>query len=693
MSLLDRLHLEITASLRLKVIVGVCVILVAVMGVFTYWDMVKRINFHLEREESKASEFSNMVTKSIQYPMHDGEMEDVQAMLETLSSMEDLEFVNLHDAEHTIRYSGSPEKIGAVTRSEIPKQALYSQQPVKALEDYEGKRILHYAVPVLNQRECFKCHGREQEVLGVLAIGLPWGPVESRVTSLRNRQILLGIVSMSVVGFFLIRWVSRSVTQPIAQLTRLANHVSRGNLDARLDFGKPVKCWEILECEKTDCPAYGKADIRCWYIDGTLFTGASAGKFPEKIDQCRKCEVYRLHGADEVIQLADALSHMTANLKAHSEELKKTYDFQRNLIEGSIDGIVATDEEGNIVVFNEGAELVFGYMSEEVIRKMELADLYPAGQAKKVEEALYDSGYGGPGKLGNYETTVLNKQGQRISVWLSASIIYAHEDPIGTVSFFRDLTERKRLERKVLESQRLATIGQGVSYISHEIKNPLMIIGGFAQQILRKMDQVEKNQEKLEMIVREVKRLEQFLSEVTDITKPSKPQKTMTSVNRLVEEVHSLLEQEMDTHHIEFHISLDDEIPEVSLDPKQMKQVLINVMKNATESMPEGGHLFVSTKLKESVFVLSITDTGKGIAPQDLDTVFEPFITTKQEGTGLGLAICRKIIEDHDGQISIESELGSGTVCSIILPLQTAIQKMTKHSQGGSKSDRSATQS
>jgi PAS domain S-box-containing protein len=672
MSLLHSLNLEMTASLRLKVIAGVCVILVTVIGVFTYWDTVGRIEFHLAREESKAFEFSNMVTKSIQYPMHDGEMQDVQAILETLYSMEDLEFVNLHDSEHTIRYSGSPDKIGVTTRSEIPKQALHSQQAVKALEDYEGKRILHYAVPVLNQRECFKCHGRNKEVLGVLAIGLPWGPVETRVASLRNRQIFLGIVSMSVVGFFLIKWMSRSVTRPIAQLTRLANHVSRGNLDARLNFGEPVKCWEILECAKTDCPAYGKAEIRCWYIDGTLFTGASAGKFPQKIDQCRTCKVYKLHGADEIVQLADAFSHMTANLKARSKELSKTYDFQRNLIEGSIDGIVATDKDGNIVLFNEGAEQVFGYASEEVIRKMEVADLYPPGQAKKVEEALYDSGYGGPGKLANYETTILNKQGQGISVWLSASVIYTKEDPVGTVSFLRDLTERKRLEKKVLESERLATVGQGIAYISHEIKNPLMLIGGFAQQILRKIDQLDKNQEKLEIIIKEVKRLEQFLSEVTDITKPSKPRKTMTSVNSVVEEIHSLLQQELKTHEVELHKSLDNGIPEVSLDPKQIKQVLINVMKNAIESMPEGGHLFVTTKLQEDSFTLSITDTGKGIAPQDLDTVFEPFMTTKKEGTGLGLAICRKIIEDHDGEISIESKLGSGTVCNIVLPVQTA---------------------
>jgi PAS domain S-box-containing protein len=451
----------------------------------------------------------------------------------------------------------------------------------------------------------------------------------------------------------------------------LANQVSRGNLEATVDFGKAVKCWEILNCEKTGCPAYGKDEAFCWYIDGTLFSGGPMGKFPEKIEQCRRCEVYKMHGSDEVVQLADAFSHMTGNLKAYSEKLRRTYDFQKNLIRGSIDGIIATDNAGNIVIFNEGAEKIIGYASEEVIRKMALVDLYPAGRAKKIEKALYGHSYGGPGKLADYETTILNKDGKEIPIWLSASIIYEDEEAIGAVGFFRDLSERKKLEKKVLESERLATIGQGVSYISHEIKNPLMLIGGFAQQVLRKISQNGKNKEKLEIIIKEVARLEEFLSEVTDITKPSQPKKIMTSINSVVEEVSAFLNEELRVRHVVFQTFLDPQIPEISVDPKQMRQVLINVMKNAMEAIPEGGQLSVTTQLQGDNIELRIMDTGKGITPEDLKTVFDPFFTTKIKGTGLGLAISRKIVEDHEGRISIESTSGDGTVCIIILPVKS----------------------
>jgi PAS domain S-box-containing protein len=672
MSFVRSLKAKIMGSLRAKVMLGVCLILVTVIGVFTYWDMVTRIRFHLGREKSKAFEFSNMVTKSIEYPMLDGEMEEVQAILESLNALEDLEIVNLHDLKGVIRYSGNPDSIGKITQSEITQKALRSQTLVEGLETYKEGKILHYAMPIPNERVCYKCHGRGEEILGVLTVGIRWNPVEKRVASLRNRQLLLGIVSTVVVGFFLIRWVSKSVTRPIVQLTRLTDEISRGNLDVSLDFGKKVKCWEVMKCDKTDCPAHGKPDAFCWYVEGTLCSGAPMGKFPEKLEECRKCRVYEMHGGDEIVQLADGFSHMTRDLKASRDELRRIYDFQRNLIEGSIDAVVATDKKGNIVTFNKGAEKVFGYTSEEVIGKMDVADLYLPGQAGRVREDLYGEGYGGFGKLANYETTILDRAGNEVPVWLSASFIYQDGKILGTVIFFRDLTERKRLEKRVLESERLATIGRGAAYISHEIKNPLMVIGGFARQVLRKPGQNGRSKEKLQIIINEIKRLEEFLSDVTGLTRVPRPRKSTASVNRVVEEVSILLEQEFDAHHIAFDKLLDRSIPETLFDPKQIEQVFINIVKNAVEAMPEGGKLFIETHLKDDCIEIRISDTGKGIAPEDIKDIFDPFITTKPKGTGLGLAISRKIIEDHDGEMYVESKLEEGTVCTLILPVRGA---------------------
>ena len=504
--------------------------------------------------------------------------------------------------------------------------------------------------------------------IGTIRVGLNKGVIDQLIRKLVI--ILLGAIFVIIlVGFFISQRLSKYITRPLTRLTKLAYEISSGNLDVSFDFGKKIKCWDILECDKTDCPAYGKADVPCWYIEDTLCTGAPMGKFPGKLEECCKCSVYTMHRGDEIVQLADAFSQMTRNLKVSGDELRKTYDFQANLIEGSIDGIVATDKRRNIVVFNEGAEKVFGYASEEVIGKMDVADLYPPGQTEKVREDLYGDGYGGAGKLANYETTILDKAGNEVPVWLSASIIYEDGKVLGTVLFFRDLTERKRLERRVLESERLATMGQGVAYISHEIKNPLMVIGGFAHQVLRKIGQDAKNKEKLEIIINEIKRLEEFLSDVTDFTRLPRPRKNLASINSLVEEVFILLEQEFEAHHVVFDKSIDPRIPQTLFDPKQIKQLFINILKNAVEAMPEGGKLSIETYLNNDTIEIRISDTGKGVAPEDLDDIFDPFVTTKPKGTGLGLAISRKIIEDHEGDMCIQSKLGEGTVCTIILPV------------------------
>ncbi len=504
--------------------------------------------------------------------------------------------------------------------------------------------------------------------IGTIRVGLNKGVIDQLIGKLAI--ILLGTVFVIIlVGFFINQWLSRYITRPLTRLTELAYEISRGNLDVSFDFGKKIKCWEILECDKTDCPAHGEADVPCWYIEDTLCTGAPMGKFPGKLEECRKCSVYTIQRGDEIVRLADAFSQMTRNLKVSRDKLKKIYDFQTNLIEGSIDGIVATDKRRNIVVFNEGAEKVFGYASEEAIGKMDVADLYPPGQAEKVREDLYGDGYGGAGKLENYETTILDKAGNEVPVWLSASIIYEDGKVLGTVLFFRDLTERKKLEKSLLECEVLATIGQGVAYISHEIKNPLMVIGGFAHQVLRKIGQDDKTKEKLEIIINEINRLEEFLSDVTDFTKPSKPKKSLASINSLVEEVFILLEQEFEAHHVAFDKCVDPHIPETLFDPKQIEQVFINILKNAIEAMPEGGKLSIETHLKEHSIEIRFSDTGKGIAPEDLKDIFDPFVTTKHKGTGLGLAISRKIIEDHEGDMCIQSELREGTVCTIILPV------------------------
>ena len=206
------------ASLRGRVILGVSLILIAVMGLFTYHDMVTRTTFHFGNQEERAYEISDTVMRSIEYPMLDGEMEAVQAILEKLNRLKDVTVVDLCDTTGTIRYSGLPDNVGKVDNSEVTKKALQTSSLLKGLEMEGDEKILRHAMPIPNEKTCYKCHGAEKKILGVLTVGISWSPIEERIAALRNREITLGIVSVMVVGFFLTLFLSKYITRPLPHL-------------------------------------------------------------------------------------------------------------------------------------------------------------------------------------------------------------------------------------------------------------------------------------------------------------------------------------------------------------------------------------------------------------------------------------------------------------------------------------------
>ncbi len=361
---------------------------------------------------------------------------------------------------------------------------------------------------------------------------------------------------------------------------------------------------------------------------------------------------------------------MSTDLTACEEELRTAYEFQRRLIDGFPDGIFATDHADNIVVFNQGAEKIFGYTTQEVIGRLRVADLYPPGIRKRVKNDLDSPGFGGIGSLEDYETTILTKAGREGPVRLSASIIRKDDKDIGSIVIVRDLTARKQLEEKVLRSERLATLGRGIAYITHEIRNPLMVIGGFARQVIRGQNLDSKSKRKLQLIVDEIVRLEAFLTDVASIAKVSQPKKSLCSMNALVEEVHTFMAHGLRDRRITVVKSMDPAIPEILFDPKQIRQVLINLIKNGMEAMRDGGQLALHTRLMDNWVEIVIGDTGTGIDSEDVDRIFEPFFTSKDRGTGVGLSVSRRIIEDHGGTIRAESESGKETRFVIRLPAQ-----------------------
>lgn len=352
--------------------------------------------------------------------------------------------------------------------------------------------------------------------------------------------------------------------------------------------------------------------------------------------------------------------------------MKKSEEIlRRQMMQTCMDGIVANDFKGNIFIFNETAAHILGYDPEEVVGKIHVSELYPAGVAIEIKSKIQDQTLGGEGILENYETVARHKNGTLVPIWLSARIIFDGGREVGVVGHFRDLRERKRLEEELLRSERLSALGRMAAHISHEIKNPLMLIGGFARQVLKDTSgNLEKNKEKLQIIVDEIRRLESFLVEVGSYGKISEPQKRPGDLNVLIQEICQRLEPSAQERGITIQQELDPKLPQIQFDPVHLRQVILNIAKNGIEAMPGGGTLIiVSGRQADRVFV-QIADTGEGIAPELLEKIFQPFFSTKPKGSGLGLAISQKIMEAHQGSITLESEPHQGTRVTLFLKIE-----------------------
>jgi signal transduction histidine kinase len=240
------------------------------------------------------------------------------------------------------------------------------------------------------------------------------------------------------------------------------------------------------------------------------------------------------------------------------------------------------------------------------------------------------------------------------------------------IGHFKDLRERKRMEEELLRSERLAVLGKMAAHISHEIKNPLMLIGGFARQVLKDLPpEPQKNLEKLRIIVDEVQRLEDFLAEVGSYAKFSEPQKKPGNLNDLIRETCQRLEPSLREQNIELVLELDPLLPETQFDPGHLRQVILNIAKNGIEAMDTGGTLTIATGRGTGRIFMQIGDTGGGIPPEVREKIFQPFFSSKPKGSGLGLAISQKIVQAHQGEIIIDSEPNKGTRVTVYLQEST----------------------
>jgi len=234
-------------------------------------------------------------------------------------------------------------------------------------------------------------------------------------------------------------------------------------------------------------------------------------------------------------------------------------------------------------------------------------------------------------------------------------------------------SQLKQIQKQLLEAERMAAIGETVTMIGHDIRNPLQVIFNTLYLAMRKIDAIhaspeEKNQLKnlLEKIRMQADYINRMILDLQDYTKGITPEFTTLDLHELLSETLSLI---MIPEKIDVILNVKDNFPKILADPTLMKRVLINLIKNAIEAMPEGGEIRISAAVKGDNALIEVEDTGIGIPQKSINEIFRPFFTTKPKGLGLGLAVCKKLMEAQGGKISVKSEIGKGTRFSILIPI------------------------
>lgn len=222
---------------------------------------------------------------------------------------------------------------------------------------------------------------------------------------------------------------------------------------------------------------------------------------------------------------------------------------------------------------------------------------------------------------------------------------------------------------RLIRTERLSAIGEVAASVAHEIRNPLTAIGGFARTVYTSLPEKDKNRRKLAIILEETDRLEHMLSSLLEFTRPAVPRFTELDINALVMQSVHFMGTEIHPSLIQVHYQLDPNIPRAWADGQQIRQVLLNVIRNSIQEMPKGGSLTFITGEHDGEIQLAVRDTGPGIAPEHLEKIFEAFFTTKPSGSGLGLAICSQIMRNHNGRLEAFSKAGEGATFVLTLPV------------------------
>ena len=364
------------------------------------------------------------------------------------------------------------------------------------------------------------------------------------------------------------------------------------------------------------------------------------------------------------VGIATENARLYQSLERKVEQYERLKEFSENIVESINVGILAADLDDRVESWNTQIERLTGIKREDAVGRR-LKDLFPRELDARFAETDSKTG------VHNIYKFVL-KGAQRDSILniAIAPLVSKDQQHIGRLIIFDDVTDRAELEQKLVQADKLSSIGLLAAGVAHEVNTPLAVISTYAQMLAKQISGDDQKSKLLEKIAKQTFRASEIVNSLLNFSRTSTTDYVEVDLNKLVRETYSLIEHQMQTTQITTVLDVSSDLLLVKGNSGKLQQVFLNLFLNARDAMPAGGSLRIRAWAEDQMARVEVHDTGCGIEPENLARIYDPFFSTKaaKKGTGLGLAVSYGIIREHSGTIDVTSKVDSGTTFRLNLP-------------------------
>ncbi len=348
-------------------------------------------------------------------------------------------------------------------------------------------------------------------------------------------------------------------------------------------------------------------------------------------------------------------------------DLANENDRLESVLDSLSDGVLVSDEQHNLIFVNKPAERLLPLASSEIYERR----IWDAIADQEIAAFLQES-------LSNQESVfdeefTLDHGGKNRTLAVCVLPVVKEGHIQGNLFHLKDITERKSKEARLRRAESLASLTTLAAGVAHEIKNPLGSIGIHIQLVQKSLQEDDIDRDRvhgyIDVVNEEVSRLNKIVVDFLFAMRPMNVELSDGDLNEVVRGVLDFVQYELETSDIELIADLAETLPKIELDEKYLKQALMNIIKNAIAAMPDGGTLRVSSERRGDDVQLDIADTGVGMSDDVAEKIFEPYYTTKDYGSGIGLTLVYKVIKEHLGEISVQTQEGHGTTFTLSFPV------------------------